>query len=171
MEGMMSLLYFLRFDCRVSWAHFEPPLPPLSMDTKSLVVSWFELVSVRPLCSLCLGGESLLAIAHHRDTEDTEVTQRKLKLGHYPITRRGREALTIFGFRQCSDVANPKSFLLFQSYVFEKSTCFARVTRAQPFHPSLKSQSLPDEKKNLHGCVRPSRWHRLSLLLFRLLLF
>ena len=53
------------------------------------VASWFELISVRPLCSLCLGGESLLAIAHDRDTEDTEVTQRKLKLGHYQPTTAG----------------------------------------------------------------------------------
>ncbi len=43
-------------------------------------MSWFEFVSVRPLCSMWLHGESLLAIAHHRATENTEVTQRKLEL-------------------------------------------------------------------------------------------
>ena len=38
--------------------------------------------SLCPLRSLCLCGEYLLAIAHHKDTENTEVAQRKLKLGH-----------------------------------------------------------------------------------------
>jgi hypothetical protein len=50
-------------------------------------VSWFELISVRPLCSLCLCGEYYKAIIHHRDTENTEVTQRKLKLGLYLLPR------------------------------------------------------------------------------------
>jgi hypothetical protein len=35
--------------------------------------------SVRPLCSLCLGGECLLAIAHHRGAEDTKDAQRRLQ--------------------------------------------------------------------------------------------
>jgi hypothetical protein len=39
---------------------------------------------VGPLCSLCLCGESLLAIDHHRDTKYTEVAQRKLELGLNP---------------------------------------------------------------------------------------
>ena len=44
------------------------------------VVSYFEIFSVRPLCPLCLCGESLLAIAHHKGrghkggTEKTETT-------------------------------------------------------------------------------------------------
>jgi hypothetical protein len=37
-----------------------------------------KLTSVRPLRALCLGGDSLLTIAHHRDTENAEVAQRKL---------------------------------------------------------------------------------------------
>jgi hypothetical protein len=52
-------------------------------DTKILVVSQFELFSVRPLCSLCLCGEQSVIKIHHRDTKNTEVTQRKLKLGQY----------------------------------------------------------------------------------------
>jgi hypothetical protein len=39
--------------------------------------------SVRPLCSLRLCGECLLNINHHGDIEDTKLSQRRLKLGHY----------------------------------------------------------------------------------------
>jgi hypothetical protein len=43
-----------------------------------MITSWFELISVRPLCPLCLRGEFSFAI-YLPDTENTEVAQRKLK--------------------------------------------------------------------------------------------
>jgi hypothetical protein len=43
---------------------------------KDIMAGKLEQVSVRPLRSLCLRGESLSAIAHHRDTENTKVSQR-----------------------------------------------------------------------------------------------
>jgi len=34
--------------------------------------------SVQPLCSLCLGGVFCLEFVNHRDTENTEVAQRRV---------------------------------------------------------------------------------------------
>src|SRR6266545_4772738 len=39
------------------------------------------------LCSLCLCGESLLVIAHHRDAESTEVAQRRTEIKMLPTVR------------------------------------------------------------------------------------
>src|SRR3989442_12971345 len=72
-----------------------------------LVVSWFELISVCPLCSLCLGGESLLAIAHHRVGLPVEgrafrvmklcssIVDPESKLSYAPVV--GREGRLIIG--------------------------------------------------------------------------
>jgi hypothetical protein len=55
--------------------------------------------SVQPLCSLCLYGGFLWAIVHHRDTENMEAAQRKLKL-RLPSTMTAQVILLVFLFKR-----------------------------------------------------------------------
>ena len=50
-----------------------------------MVVSQFELFSVRPLCSLCLrGGKRRKTLT--TETQTTQRTHRDSELGHYPLS-------------------------------------------------------------------------------------
>jgi hypothetical protein len=49
-----------------------------------MVATYLKFFSVQSLCSLCLCGGFFGATSNHRDTESTEIAQRRPKLGHYP---------------------------------------------------------------------------------------
>src|SRR5882672_1320130 len=75
-----SRVKFVRNVCRLDHdranhnTKVKPTIP-------SRVVSDLKF-SVRPLCPLCLCGDSFVEFVHHRDTENTDCTEKTLKPGH-----------------------------------------------------------------------------------------
>src|SRR5215208_6743204 len=55
------------------------------------------LFSVQPLCALCLCGSSLLRKNNHRDTEHTEVAQRRSRIETFVQSRINRDSLVTKG--------------------------------------------------------------------------
>src|SRR6266540_6418034 len=112
MEGMMSLLYFFRLVV-ASWAHFEPAPPPLSMDTNNSVLMRFEACADQTLTitwnavsNTC--GRGWVSVAFHgRDRWISALS--RLRNYYPPATAGGTDFMPL-----------------------RKSTCFSRVTRAQP---------------------------------------
>src|SRR5215217_5883357 len=57
----------------------------------------YTLFSVQPLCALCLCGSLLLRKNNHRDTEHTEVAQRRSRIETFVQSRINRDSLVTKG--------------------------------------------------------------------------